>query len=236
MFGANLLFCFLSHKCNDLSHALGLRLHVALEHSGVTLLGDPFNPGEDVRTKIDSQRFHSFVFLHCAEAWLSPMCQHELQIAIARGVPVVTVQIDDTKRRELQGRICLDASPSAGGMTDARVDVLCRTVTAHARTYNAAHTLHGENPPELTRENAKYLADKVEPALLGDYLDALVDAYQPTTDVTTRYWIALAVGQTGTPQARRALDDFGWENEALPKEGIRQARELLAASGLISRR
>src|ERR1017187_7749456 len=90
------LICFLSHKCNVESHAIGLQLHVALQPMGISLLRDPFNPGEDVLIKIDTLEFNSFVFLHSPESWGSEMCQHELEIAKVRGVPVISVLVDET--------------------------------------------------------------------------------------------------------------------------------------------
>jgi hypothetical protein len=229
------LICFLSHKCNVESHAIGLKLHEAVQPMGISLLRDPFNPGEDVLIKIDTLEFNSFVFLHSSESWGSEMCQHELEIAKIRGVPVIAVLVDETRCDELRSRIWIDASPNNGGLSDAKLESLCLAIQAHAQAYRAAHTLGPDNAPEEALESAKCLVDEVDAALIGEHLQHIAASYRRDTDIQTRHWIALAVGKVGSRVASAVLDGFEWEDQPLPREGIRQARDMLSRSGLLER-
>ena len=83
--------------------------------------------------------------------------------------------------------------------------------------------------------SVRYIVDGVDPALIAEYLEHIAASYRRDTDTLTRYWIAIAVGKAGTPGANAVLDSFGWDDEPLPQEGIRQARDLLSSSGLITR-
>jgi len=224
------LKCFLSHKCGPDTHLLGLRLRSELQRLGISLLRDPFNPGEDVFIKIETQKFDSFVFLDSAASWESAACQRELEVARVRGVPIISVLLDETTHAELRHRICFDARPSQGGFTDNILRALCAAISAHSEAYGAVHALGPEYIPEETRKWAQFIFDTVDSALIAEHLQYLAASYTPGTDLIARYWIALAIGKAGSRAAAAVLDGFGWEDELLPQEGIRQARQLLSSS------
>ncbi len=143
---------------------------------------------------------------------------------------MITLVIKDIIPQELRARIWIDARPECGGFTEARLEMLYTTVDAHARAYYAAHSLLSEHHPEDTRRNAQSLFDSVDSSLLGELLQDLRRSYRPDTDVITRYWIALTLGKVGTCEARVILDDLNWETEPLPREGLRQAHDMLSCA------
>lgn len=226
------LICFLSHKCGPEAHQIGLTLRTGLQCCGVSLLRDPFNPGEDVRTKIETQLFDSFVFLYSAASWESVMCQHELETARIRGVPVITVLLESTPPEALRNRLWVDVTSLGCQFAAEALRDLSVAIRKHAEAYRAAYGLNAENLPEETRKSAQFLFDRVDPALIADHLPRLAASYRPETDILTRYWIALCVGKVGSPRAGAILKQFQWENEPLPREGIRQAHNMLSHAGV----
>jgi hypothetical protein len=227
------MVCFLSHKCGPTAHNIGLRLRRGLQSCRVTLLRDPFNPGEDVKTKIETQEFHAFVFLYCKLSWQSKMCRHELKTARIRGVPVISVLLEPGPPPELTQRIYIESMN--GDFDSCTLQSLVGVIRKHAEAFQAAHHLDAQKPNEETRESAQFLFEHVDPALIADHLSELARSYRPETDITTRYWIAACVGKIGSPRAAAVLKQFEWEYEPLPQRGIRDAYEMLAQSGAILR-
>src|ERR1035438_1638946 len=87
------LSCFVSHKCNDETHALIERLRAALRQWRVNVLRDPFQTGHEIITRVHTLSFHSFLFLHSPESWESTICQEELETAKNRFVPLLTARM-----------------------------------------------------------------------------------------------------------------------------------------------
>ena len=160
------------------------------------------------------------------------MCQHELETARTRQVPILTVLLESTPPEELRNRIWINANSPDQDVAGQALQDLGVAIKKHAEAYRAAHRLHTDQPPEETRKWAQFLFDCVDPALIADHLCRIAASYKPETDIVTRYWIALSIGKVGSPHSGMILNQLEWEDEPLPLEGIRQARDMLAQAGI----
>jgi len=220
------LRCFLSHKCNDEAHDLAVPLETALRPHGVALLRDPFETGHVIVTRIRSLTFHSFVFLHCPDSWASPMCQEELETARDRGVPILTVRLASTVPSELKDRVYADL-----GRPDvdrpAALQALAMVISSRSRLHHTITMLDPCHDPEETRKTAQRLVSEFDATLIAEYVTRIASYYRPETDVAARFWLAIALGKAGTPEAKKTLDSFSWEDHPYPREGIKEAHAML---------
>jgi hypothetical protein len=220
--------CFFSHKCNDAAHAFAGQLEAALRSRRVALSVDPFQTGHEIFTRIQTVEFHSFLFLFCPESWDSPACQEELKTARAKSVPVLTVRLSGAVPDELKGRLYRDVEGLSGEALESVLAELATTIGIRARLYKTIQTLDPQNHPEETRKAAQYLGDEADRTLIAESLDHIASFYRAESDETTRFWLALAIGRAGTHKARGILRRFSWEDRPLPREGIRQALQMLS--------
>jgi hypothetical protein len=219
--------CFLSHKCTDEAHSFADQLKAALNGAAVELVFDPFKTGHEIRTRIKTVAFHSFVFLCEPDSWASSMCQEELRVARDRFVPVLTIRLRGPVPDDLKGRLYLDVSDLSGlGLTNALID-LAATVNSRGRLYNTIEALDPQNHPDDTLIAARSLSDDIDPTLIAESLQRIASFYRPETSPRTRFWLALTIGKAGTREASEALEHFSWEDHPYPQEGIRQARQML---------
>ncbi len=221
------LKCFVSHKCGEEAHALMARLSTALSRVQVTLLQDPFEPGHEIVTRIHTVAFHSFVFLSSPESWASNVCQEELSIARTRFIPVLTARLSGDLPNELKDRLYANLRGLTGAALEEALSSLAVIVSVRARLYDKIMTLAPQNNPEETTKAAQSIVDDVDPTLIAESLDHIASFYDPDANPTTRFWLALAVGKAGTCRAKELLKRFSWENHPYPREGIRQANEML---------
>ena len=228
MLTSGLVTCFLSHKCNDQAHAFADQLAAALKPFQVALLKDPFETGHEITTRIHTVEFHAFAFLLCPESWASAVCQEELRTARAQSVPIMTVRLAGAVPSELKERLYKNVGGLAGGALEQAQAELAAIIAIRARLYRRIAALNPNNPPEVTRAVAQSLSDDADRTLIAESLDHIASFYRLEADETTRFWLALAVGKAGTCKAREILKRFSWESHPFPKEGIRQAQEMLS--------
>lgn len=86
-------------------------------------------------------------------------------------------------------------------------------------------------PPWLTRATAQLIAQQIDASVTAEFVCELAKFYNRDTDETARYWIALALGKSGSPQAAEFLRAFLlWEDHPYPRDGIDQGLQMLSAS------
>jgi TIR domain len=219
--------CFLSHKCNDESHALAQQLKTALNAVGLELLFDPFETGHEIRIRIQTVTFQSFIFLFEPDSWASSMCQEELQVSRERFVPVLTIRLRGAVPDDLKTRLYLDVSRLSGPALADALTELATTVNSRGTLYNTIEALNPRNHPNDTLIAAQSLSDDTDPTLIAESLQRIASFYRPETSPSTRFWLALTIGKAGTREASDVLEQFTWEDHAYPQEGIRQAKKLL---------
>jgi hypothetical protein len=84
-------------------------------------------------------------------------------------------------------------------------------------------------PRDNRNKAAQQVADKIDPKVPVEFLRQLATSYyQSDDDPTPRFWIAIALGNTGRPEAEEVLKElFSWEQDPYPKVGIQQALQIL---------
>jgi hypothetical protein len=215
------------------NHGLCRRIKHLFAAEGVTCFSDPFHKGDIIDVRIQTLEYDALLFLACGESLASKACQFELDSASSRFIPIFTVRLSrDVLPTQLKLRIWVD-------LTGATVnDVFCQPMKELAKAirdrgalYRKIMSLAPENGPQDTRAAAQAIATKFSPVVVGEFLDLLDSRYRPETDVETRFWIAMALGQSGRPEAAQKLKAFVWDDHPRCRDGIRQALEMIRTRG-----
>ncbi len=220
-------FSLLSHKCSCESHQLGQRLASALKPYDIELLIDPFSPGDDIVRSMETFEFDSFIFLLSPASWSSTQCRVELETARRRGVPFFVIHLEGDVPAELRERIYWKP-PEDDEEFAAQVHQLAIAICARVSFHRRVRKLSAENSPDTTQKAAQEIYDEEDRTLIAEYSRELAKRYELVRDSTTRYWMALALGKAGTPEAAALLRILPSEDHPLPIEGIRQALEMIA--------
>ncbi len=225
--------CFLSHSCResgDAHHEFGRLAAAIFADRGLELLIDPFGAGVDVGARIQTIEFHALLFLFCRETWASRWCREELATARDRSIPVFVVHWGDEVPESLGQRIVLDCAKLKPRQLEAEVGELTRAIHVRGSLYQRICQLGSEKLPEIARRVAQDIADEPDRTAVAEFLELFEATYTQDMDPAARYRVALAVGQTGAPKAKRILRAwYRSETHPLPKEGIREALQRLGS-------
>jgi len=82
-------------------------------------------------------------------------------------------------------------------------------------------------------EVAKSIATEEDRTIVAEFACELARRYRKISDPSTHYWIAIALGRAGTPQAEALLQKLPKGDHPLEIEGIRQAREMIKHDELV---
>jgi len=144
------------------------------------------------------------------------MCQEELETARDRGVPILTVRPASTVPPELKDRVYADLGrPDVD--RQAALQALAMVISSRSYLHHTITLLDPCHDPEKTRKTAQQLVEEFDATLLAEHVTRIANYYRPETDVAARFWLALAVGKAGTPEAKRGLDGFSWEHHPYPR-------------------
>jgi hypothetical protein len=221
--------CFVSHKCKTPEgedyphHAFIERLRHVFQGLGIEVVRDPFGPGQDVGVRIETVPYDTFLFLSCEETWESPPCRHELADAQRRGVPIFLVRWSGQVPEEHCKRIYVDWA--GGNVTDGVLQGLAAEIAVRGRLRQAIDAIAR---PGVSADEQRGLAaqvyDEKDHTAVAEFLAHLEAAWSGISDATARYWIALAVGETGDSRAGDILRRWRVkETHPLVKHGIREA-------------
>lgn len=225
--GLDELNCFVSHKCDPYHHTVIAQLRAALQRVNVGIFQDPFDFGHDISIRIQTIKFDSFVFLYSPESWASPVCQHELAIARERLVPILTIKLSGTVPDQLKDRLYKTISPE--GLLDLELQELANVISVRAELFRTIEQLKLPAYCDNAAAAAKALFDNYDSALIAESVEHIASLYEPRSDPRTRFWLALVIGKAGTRGARKRLEGFCWEDHPYPREGVRQAIEMLSS-------
>jgi hypothetical protein len=220
----NCLFC---HKCTTENHAFGLQLKGILERCGVELLIDPFRPGDETDTRMDSFEFDSVLFLWSPESAASEACQRELRTARRRSSPLFVAVDSEAPTRTFKKRILWVRPPDNSSEFAGSVADLGKAIRYRVGFSKDLRRLQGGMPPDESGEAAQRIALDFDRTILAENVSMLAKRYFQTIDYTTRYWIAIALGAAGTAKASRMLTKLPSQDHPLVQEGIRQALEMI---------
>lgn len=229
--------CFFSHKCDDRNSRTGERHKFAtlvgdmFRRHGLELLVDPFSPGVEVGARIRAIDFQALVFLCCPKSLDSEACKEELRIAQQKSVPVFVIRWRGKVPKEHRDRMFLDLPRVAGDEREKALGELASQIHPRAVLYREIRALGRGESPELHREAAQRVADIAnrDPTAMAEFLEMLVRECPPGLDERAHYWLALALGRTGDPDAVNVLRQWGaWENlHPLVQAGIRESLQAL---------
>jgi hypothetical protein len=133
---------------------------------------------------------------------------------------------------ELRNRICVDCRTMSGEDSDAMVQQLASAILVRANLYQ--DWVHLISVPEESRAAAKRLALEYEKSVLAESVYEIGWRYHEVQDPTTRYWLALAIGQCQTVAAARVLASFLGEAHPYPRQGIEEAFRMVPRSAAIA--
>jgi len=228
------VLCFVSHKCrtpegkDHRHHAFIDLLSQVFQDFGMKVIKDPFGPGQDVGVRIETVQYHTFLFLSCEETWKSPPCQHEMKDAQRRGVPLFLIRWDGEVPKEHGNRMYVDCTANNGTNMDSVLQKLAAGIVVRGRLYRMTDaiatpgTAAGEQ-----RQLAMAIYDNKDRTAVAEFLPCLDEVYQRIFDPMARYWIALAVGDTGDSRVKNILQRWlTVETHPLPRDGILEALRL----------
>jgi hypothetical protein len=219
--------CLFTHKCSDRAHEVGMLLKTRLLESGIELLIDPFRLGDDIETRIDSFQFDALLFLSSPDSLGSPPCQHELRTARRRSVPVFGVLLAGEMPAEMKKRVYWPPSSTQSPQFEGEVAELGHAIRARVAFLRDLRTLNSDRAPDETLESAQRIALNADRTLVAELSSVLARKYVQLKDPSTRFWIALALGNAGTPKAAKLLNDLPKDDHPYALEGIRQALETV---------
>ena len=227
------LTLFLSHKCDERMcgkrvNSLANRLAQSLSRHNITLRIDPFDYGDDVTVGMQSVEFDALLFLMTPESWASKSCRIELDTALRQGTPIFVALLEGDLPDELSHRLSWNVQNLNGEALAEQVDDLARAIRSRVLIRRDIQSLAKANPVDVTREAAENVATSKERAVVAEYAHELAQRYRLLTDPATCFWIALALGNAGTPDAEELLRGLPPKGHPLPSEGIQQALETIA--------
>ncbi|HWX42933.1 MAG TPA: HEAT repeat domain-containing protein, partial [Blastocatellia bacterium] len=230
------LVCMLSHKCSNENHRLAGLIGAALAPHGVRLLIDGLRAGAEFNTGTQTLDFDGFLLLFTDDAWASAQCQLEIQSACRRRMPMFTAYVSGTLPDELTTTITI-WRPHFTDPGELRKDaeVLVRDMRTRVVLTRHLRSLTSENPPDVTREAAKALTDSEARNVVAEFAQDLAQGFSRVHDATTRFWIAQALGNAGTPEAAKALRTLPSPDDPLVSKGIREAL-LMIEGGDVNRK
>jgi hypothetical protein len=218
----------MTHKCNDEMHAFGRKLAIALEQYAIELLIDRFEIGDDADTRMKTFDFDALLFLLSPESWASEACQLELATARRRETPIFIAHLSGDVPEELRRVIYWKPCECDGEAFAEEVKNLASAIRAHVSLDKEILLLSGNNPPDITLRAARNVYQASDRAVIAEYADKLAKRYRQVSDPSTRFWIALALGRAGTPEAATLLRALPTDGHPYPFRGIREALEMVA--------
>ena len=233
--------CLLSHKCNADVHprpgdsslnAFGRRLQSVFDMNGVALVVDPFGPGDDIDVRIQTFVFHAVLFLCTPESLCSRACRQELDTARSRNVPIFTILLRGASEGlgDLNQRIHIDMSRTSPAHLDGQLGKLAMSVRWRGTVWRHLLMLSPEAAPEEMRAASLGIADMAieHPEVVAEFIDDLGARYSRRIDPTARFWMATAIGATGTRRAGELLTQLaGSEDHPYPASGIQQGLDRI---------
>jgi hypothetical protein len=220
--------CLLTHKCNDEMHEFGRKLAMALDQHGIELLIDRFEIGDVADTRMKTFDFDALLFLLSPESWASEACQLELETARRREAPIFIAHLSGDVPEELRRVIYWKPCEYDGQAFAQEIKNLALAIRAHVSLHQEILLLSGNNPPDITLQAARNIYEAPDRAVVAEYAGELAKQYRQVIDPSTRFWIALALGRAGTPEAATFLRALPTDDHPYPVQGIRKALEMVA--------
>jgi hypothetical protein len=220
------IICLFSHKCSDGAHELGAAIRDVLRTYSIDLRIDPFRVGDDVQTRMRTFDFDAFVFLSSPDSLASPNVQLELETAKYRAVPLFLVRMEGQVPAELRQRQYWTPPAIGDPAFAASIGDLGAAIRARVSCQRDIQLLHSDAVLYEMQEAAQRIALHADRSVVAEHAATLAQRYPRLSDPTTRYWIAIALGRVGTPQAVELLNGLPKHDHPYALEGVRQALEM----------
>ena len=207
--------CLLTHKCGQKTHELARRLRKLLTQQGVDLLVDPFYPGDDINTRINTLGIDSLLFLSDPESLQAYWCRQELAIAQKCNIPIFTAPLEGNVPDEINQRICLDLGSLEGEVFEEEAGKLGASIKTRGLIYRKIRSVP-KLPPEEGYQIAQTIADEEDQTALAEFVPQLGELYSQLTDPNIQSWIATSLGCAGTSQAQDTLLELATREDDHP--------------------
>jgi hypothetical protein len=123
-------------------------------------------------------------------------------------------------------------APGFPGHTVAKPEIYPGGTDVRASLYRNITVLRPDTPPEAMyamHRAAQAIADETDHVVLSEFVQELAARYRHIQDPTTHFWIALAIGKAGTPEAKAVLPHlFSIDDHPYAQYGLCQALDMVA--------